>query len=171
MQPSIFPKFKGSNADTVTHPLRCILYLIVQIAHSNALVNASLNPSHIPHDGQPDNTHLDALMDGKPAKHQHPATALPAIDYEACDPYLVRELGLHLETMIGLAFNGTRALGHLLALASAEVEDGSICGNTVEGLGWLLSELGDVGAWATVMRESCLAATKDFSPSDSEDAR
>lgn len=171
MQPSIFPKFKGSNADTVTHPLRCILYLVVQIAHSNALVNASLNPSHSPPDGRPDNTRLDRLLDGKPPKHLHPATVMPALDYEACDPYLVHELGLHLETLVGLVFNGTRALGHLLALASAEVEDGSICGNTVEGFGWILSELGDIGACATVMRECCLAATKDFSPSDFEDAK
>jgi hypothetical protein len=171
MQPSIFPKFKGANGDTVTHPLRCILYLVVQIAQSNALVKASQNSPQNPHGGLPDSTRLDALLDGKPHQHLHPATALPDIDYESCDPYLVHELGLHLETLAGLAFNGTRALGHLLALASAEVEDGTICGNTVEGLGWLLSELGDLGAWSTVMRESCLAATKDFSPSDSEGAR
>jgi hypothetical protein len=171
MEPAIFPKYKGSNGDTVTHPLRCILYLLVEIARSNALVKASLSSTHSSHDAPLSNTRLDQLLDGKPPKHLHPATAMPALDYEACDPYLAHELGLHLETLAGLAFNGTRALGHLLALASAEVEDGAICGNTVEGLGWLLSELGDIGAWATVIRESCLVATKDFSPSKLEDVK
>ena len=103
---------------------------------------------------------------GAQSKVVSKASKIPKLDYDATNPCWVRELGQNLDVIVGLCQNGSRALGHLLAIASAELEGGEISGETVEGLGWLLSELGDIGAWATVMAQSCKASTADFCPQD-----
>jgi hypothetical protein len=132
----------GTNPNTVVHPLRASIFLISKIAAS------------MPHTkGQESSMKGVAL-----------ASKVPNLNFAAANPYWVRELGQHLDVVVGLCHNGTRALGHLVAVASAELEGGEISGDTVEGLGWLLSELGDMGAWATVMAQSCKAATADFCP-------
>ena len=133
----------GVNPDTVQHPLRASLILIARIASASQTQNG-----------------------GAPSKAVHTASKIPKLDYDAANPHWVRELGQHLDVIVGLCQNGSRALGHLLALASAELEGGEISGETVEGLGWLLSELGDMGAWATVMAQSCKASTADLCPPD-----
>jgi hypothetical protein len=134
----------GSNPDTAVHPLRASLYLISKIARSMPQVRSRASSR----------------------KRVPIASRVPDLDYSAANPYWVRELGQHMDVIVGLCHNGTRALGHLLAVASAELEGGEISSDTVEGLGWLLSELGDMGAWATVMAKGCKAATADFCPSD-----
>ena len=134
----------GANPDTVQHPLRASLILIAMIAGSTAQTQHS----------------------GAQSKAVNSASKVPQLEYESANPYWVRELGQHLDVIVGLCQNGSRALGHLLAIASAELEGGEISGETVEGLGWLLSELGDIGAWATVMAQSCKVATADFCPPD-----
>jgi hypothetical protein len=134
----------GTNPNTVVHPLRASLFLIARIA-------AAATPTK-------DNR--------EPALGIDSSSKVPSLDYASANPYWVRELGQHLDVIVGLCQNGSRALGHLLAVSSAELEGGEISGDTVEGLGWLLSELGDVGAWATVMAQSCKAATADFCPPD-----
>ena len=133
----------GANPDTVQHPLRASIILIARIASASQTQNG-----------------------GARSKTINTASQTPKLDYESANPYWVRELGQHLDVIVGLCQNGSRALGHLLAIASAELEGGEISGETVEGLGWLLSELGDIGAWATVMAQSCKASTADFCPTD-----
>ena len=133
----------GANPDTVQHPLRASLILIARIASAAQIQNG-----------------------GAQSKAVDTTSRFPKLDYDAANPYWVLELGQHLDVIVGLCQNGSRALGHLLAIASAELEGGEICGETVEGLGWLLSELGDMGAWATVMAQSCKASTADFCPPD-----
>jgi hypothetical protein len=106
-----------------------------------------------------------------PAKGFVSASQLPRLDFAAANPYWVRELAVHLDVIVGLCQNGTKAMGHLLAVASAELEGGEISGCTVEGVGWLLSELGDMGAWATVMSQNCKAATAEFCPPEKGEVR
>jgi hypothetical protein len=132
---------RGQNPHTVVHPFRASLILISRIA--------AATPSR------------DKRA---PAMGINSSSKVPSLDYASANPYWVRELGQHLDVIVGLCQNGSRALGHLLAVSSAELEGGEVSGDTVEGLGWLLSELGDVGAWATVMAQSCKAATADFCP-------
>jgi hypothetical protein len=132
----------GANPNTVVHPLRASIFLIARIAAIAAPPRDNRAPA------------IDSARTSK----------VPNLDYSAANPYWVRELGQHLDVIVGLCQNGTRALGHLLAVSSAELEGGEISGETVEGLGWMLSELGDIGAWATVMAQSCKAATADFCP-------
>jgi hypothetical protein len=133
----------GANPNTVVHPLRASLFLIARIA--------AATPSR------------DKRA---PAMGINSSLKVPNLDFASANPYWVLELGQHLDVIVGLCQNGSRALGHLLAVSSAELEGGEISGETVEGLGWLLSELGDIGAWATVMAQSCKAATADYCPPD-----
>jgi hypothetical protein len=133
----------GANPNTVVHPLRASLFLIAKIAAATPFRDKRA-----------------------PAMGINSSSKVPNLDYASANPYWVLELGQHLDVIVGLCQNGSRALGHLLAIASAELEGGEISGDTVEGLGWLLSELGDIGAWATVMAQSCKTATADFCPPD-----
>jgi hypothetical protein len=142
------------NPATVIHPLRAVVYLLAEISATSTSVSIAPKAD--------DYTEPDA------ATRPHPASALPVWDYAGSNPYLVKELGNHLDTLVGVCFSGTRAVGHLLALASPEVEGGEVSQDTIEGLGWLLSELGDMGAWATVMSQQCKAVTFDFEPSKSQ---
>jgi hypothetical protein len=139
----------GMNPHTVIHPIRACVNLLVKIAVSLGKGKPQLDPAQ------------GFIL----------ASQLPKLDFAAANPYWVRELAGHLDVIVGLCQNGAKALGHLLAVASAELEGGEISGDTVEGLGWLLSELGDMGAWATVMSQSCKAATADFCPTENEAAR
>lgn len=140
------------NPATVVHPLRAVVYLLAEISATSTSVSA------VPK--------ADDYEEPDPTARPHPASALPALDYAGSNPYLVKELGNHLDTLVGVCFSGTRAVGHLLALASPEVEGGEVSQDTIEGLGWLLSELGDMGAWATVISQQCKAVTFDLEPSE-----
>lgn len=139
------------NPATVVHPLRAVVYLLAEISATSTRV--AIAPK------------VDDYAEPNPTTRPHPASALPALDYSGSNPYLVKELGNHLDTLVGVCFSGARAVGHLLALASPEVEGGEVSQDTIEGLGWLLSELGDMGAWATVMSQKCKAVTFDLEPS------
>jgi hypothetical protein len=141
------------NPATVVHPLRAVVYLLAEISATRTSVSTAPK--------------ADDYAEPDPTARPHPASALPVLDYAGSNPYLVKELGNHLDTLMGVCFSGTRAVGHLLALASPEVEGGEVSQDTIEGLGWLLSELGDMGAWATVMSQECKAVTFDFEPSKS----
>ena len=141
------------NPATVVHPLRAVVNLLAEISATSTSVLVAPKAD--------DYAELD------PTTRPHPASVLPALDYAGSNPYLVKELGNHLDSLVGVCFSGTRAVGHLLALASPEVEGGEVSQDTIEGLGWLLSELGDMGSWATVMSQQCKAVTSDFEPTES----
>lgn len=141
------------NPATVVHPLRAVVNLLAEIS-ATSISNSTARMAD-------DYAELDQTV------RPHPASALPALDYAGSNPYLVKELGNQLDTLMGVCFSGTRAVGHLLALASPEVEGGEVSQDTIEGLGWLLSELGDMGSWATVMSQQCKAVTFDFEPTES----
>jgi hypothetical protein len=139
------------NPATVVHPLRAVVNLLAEISATSTSI--LISPK------------ADDYEEPDPTTRPHLSSALPALDYVGSNPYLVKELGHYLDTLVGVCFSGTRAVGHLLALASPEVEGGEVSQDTIEGLGWLLSELGDMGAWATVMSQKCKAVTFDLEPS------
>ena len=93
-----------------------------------------------------------------------PSMADGGIDYDAADPKILEVLREELATLIGVANSGVSAIGHLLALAAPEVEGGEVPGDTIEGLGWLLTLLGDTAGWATEMKLRCDQANADYSP-------
>ena len=93
-----------------------------------------------------------------------PSKADAAIDYNAADPKILEVLREELATLIGVVNNGSIAVGHLLALASSEISGGEVSDDTIEGLGWLLTLLGDTAGWATEMKLRCDQANADYSP-------
>jgi hypothetical protein len=54
-------------------------------------------------------------------------------------------------TVMGVCNHGMAAIGHLLAHSAPVIEDGTIGADTVEALGWLLTELGDLAAYCMVL--------------------
>lgn len=53
---------------------------------------------------------------------------------------------------------GLSAVGTLMAYAAPEIEDGTISSDTIEALGWLLAELGELGAVCSVLSVKCARA-------------
>jgi hypothetical protein len=53
---------------------------------------------------------------------------------------------------------GISAVGSLIPYAAPEIEDGTVPMGTVEAVGWLLSELGEVAAACTVLAAECRQA-------------
>ena len=90
-----------------------------------------------------------------------------SVDYEAANPQSLEALRDELGTLIGVANNGVAAVGHLLALAASEISGGEISGDSIEGLGWALTLLGDAAGWATEIKLRCDQANADYSPPDS----
>jgi hypothetical protein len=54
-------------------------------------------------------------------------------------------------TVMAVCNNGMASIGHLLAHSAPVIEDGTIGADTVEALGWLLAELGDMASFCMVL--------------------
>ena len=87
-----------------------------------------------------------------------------AIDYAGSQPQTLVVLADHAETAMCAINLGLSAVGALLAYSAPEVEDGSVSSDSVESLGWLLSELGEVAAGLFVLSSHCRRETADFEP-------
>ena len=59
------------------------------------------------------------------------------------------------EIVMAVCQNGMAALGHLLAHSSPVIEDGTVGADSVEALGWLIAELGDMTAYCLVLAAEC----------------
>ncbi|TWO69111.1 hypothetical protein FN976_20465 [Caenimonas sedimenti] len=68
------------------------------------------------------------------------------IDVAASPPEVHREIREQAKVAAAALSNGISAVGILIPYAAPEFEDRTIGGDTVEALGWLLSELGVLGA-------------------------
>jgi hypothetical protein len=61
------------------------------------------------------------------------------------------QLATNATTVMAVCNQGMAAIGHLLAHSAPVIEDGTIGADTVEALGWLLAELGDMAAYCVVL--------------------
>jgi hypothetical protein len=61
------------------------------------------------------------------------------------------QLAASANTVMSVCNHGMAAIGHLLAHSAPVIEDGTIGADTVEALGWLLAELGDMAAYCMVL--------------------
>ena len=86
------------------------------------------------------------------------------IDYEAADAPLLTEIARHAETTLRTVHLGTSALGELLVYASPEIGTGEFPANTIEALGWLLADLGDLAATVHLLMAGCQHYTSDYAP-------
>ena len=86
------------------------------------------------------------------------------VDYGVADPDLLVQLAEDAEAVIGTVQLGSSAIGQLMAHAAPEIEDRTVCSDTVEALGWLLSELNDAAASLMVLMAECKQSTVDYAP-------
>lgn len=86
------------------------------------------------------------------------------VAYGEADPDLLVQLAEDAEAVIGTVQLGSSAIGQLMAHAAPEIEDRTVCSDTVEALGWLLSELNDAAASLMVLMAECKQSTVDYAP-------
>jgi hypothetical protein len=86
------------------------------------------------------------------------------VAYGVADPDLLVQLAEDAEAVIGMVQLGSSAIGQLMAHAAPEIEDRTVCSDTVEALGWLLSELNDAAATLMVLMAECRQSTVDYAP-------
>jgi hypothetical protein len=77
------------------------------------------------------------------------------IDFANCPPALLASVADSAETTVALIDRGLSALGCLMAHAATEIGDGSISSDSVEALGWLMAELGDIAGACFVLASMC----------------
>ena len=68
---------------------------------------------------------------------------------------LRQPLSENAEIVMAVCQNGMAALGNLLAHSSPVIEDGTVGADSVEALGWLIAELGDMTAYCLVLAAEC----------------
>ena len=87
------------------------------------------------------------------------------IDYASADPDLLVDIAQQADTTLRTVHLGTAAIGELLAHVSPEIGTGEFPANTIEAIGWLLAELGDLAATAHLLLAGCKRFTSDYAPS------
>jgi hypothetical protein len=77
---------------------------------------------------------------------------------DACDRVVLVQIAEAAELLQRVLQRGVAACGQLLAHASVQVETGELDQDTVEALGWLLAEMGDVSAACVELAAPCRRA-------------
>lgn len=93
---------------------------------------------------------LNLLRQVEPVAGRNVSTSIPTS--------LRQPLSENAETVMAVCQNGMTALGHLLAHSSPVIEDGTVGADSVEALGWLIAELGDLTAYCLVLAAECRRA-------------
>ncbi len=86
------------------------------------------------------------------------------LDWESAEPALVRQIGRNAEITMRTVNRGLSAIGRLMVNISPEMALGEIPADTIEAIGWLISEVSDAGATAHAIYASCQRYTADYSP-------
>ena len=81
------------------------------------------------------------------------------IDYVNSDRATLLAAGQNAESIARALHMGMGAIGHLLATSAPQIEDGSVDSDAIEALGWLMAELGDLGAELAVIAIQCRRCT------------
>jgi hypothetical protein len=79
------------------------------------------------------------------------------VDFAGSPAGVLEALAANAQEAIGAINRGISAIGFLIADSSPEINDGTIHQETVEALGWLLSELGELGGACVVLSGRCRA--------------
>lgn len=86
------------------------------------------------------------------------------LDWESAEPDLVRQIGRNADITMRTVYRGLSAIGRLMVNISPEMALGEIPADTIEAIGWLISEVSDVGATAHVIYAACQRHTADYAP-------
>jgi hypothetical protein len=82
------------------------------------------------------------------------------IAFGGAPPTLLLTLASDAETTLSTIHQGLGAIGHLLAHSSPVIEDGTIGADSLEALGFLLAELGDLAAACMTLAAQCRRASQ-----------
>ena len=77
------------------------------------------------------------------------------IDFQAADPALLATIAADAEATMAVIQSGLGAIGHLLAHSAVVIEDGTVGADSLESLGFLMAELGDLAAACMVLGAHC----------------
>lgn len=88
------------------------------------------------------------------------------IAWQCAAPELLLQIGRNAEITQRTVNRGVAAIGRLLVGVSPEVGLGEIDANSIESLGWLIGELGDLGSTATEIQNACQRYTSDYAPEE-----
>ncbi|WP_345537101.1 hypothetical protein [Variovorax defluvii] len=80
------------------------------------------------------------------------------IDVSHSSPATLRSLAEDAETTLSTIHQGLGALGHLLAHSAVPIEDGTIGADSLESLGFLMAEMGDLAAVCVTVAAQCRRA-------------
>lgn len=87
-----------------------------------------------------------------------PLDAAHRIDFRAAAPALLITLADDAEATMAAIQLGVGAIGHLLAHSAVVIEDGTIGADSLESLGFLMAELGDLAAACMTLAAHCRRA-------------
>lgn len=86
------------------------------------------------------------------------------IDFPGADAELLVAIADDAETTVSVLHHGVGAIGHLLSQSAVAIEDGTVSADCVESLGYLIAELGDLGAGCMTLAAQCRHETHDYRP-------
>ncbi|MDR6535999.1 hypothetical protein J2739_001769 [Variovorax soli] len=86
------------------------------------------------------------------------------VDLRVCSSVLLADVAEDAETTISTIHQGLGAIGHLLAHSAVPIEDGTIGADSMESLGFLMAELGDLAAACMTLAARCRRAIQASGP-------
>lgn len=95
---------------------------------------------------------MRALFDALPLAH---TGGDGRIDFAATSPALLATVADYAEVTANGIGLGLSAVGNLIPYAAPEMGDGTVSSDTIEALGWLITELGDMAAACLVLATLC----------------
>lgn len=114
--------------------------------NNNQHAGGSANPFRT----QTDHPMRDLMNQLRQVQPEVTITGLTVIPYRLRAP-----LAESAETVMAVCQNGMAAVGQLMAYSSPVIEDGTVGADSVESLGWLISELGDLSGYCLVLASEC----------------
>ena len=107
---------------------------------------------------------------GEPAEAEHVATAT-TIDWAGSDAAVVAAIATEAGRVSLAAAHGITAIGHLLTTSAPEIELSDISAETVEAIGRVLAELGELVALGGYLEACARHVTRDYEPTRTSAAR
>lgn len=99
---------------------------------------------------QTDHPMRDLLNQLRQVQPEVTITGITAIPHRLRAP-----LAESAEIVMAVCQNGMAAVGQLMAHSSPVIEDGTVGADSVESLGWLIAELGDLSGYCLVLAAEC----------------
>jgi len=93
-----------------------------------------------------------------------PTTKDLSVDFPAADPALLLCIAEDAETLMAVMHLGVGAIGQMLAQSALAIEDGTTSADSLEALGFLMAELGDMAASCMTLAGKCRLQIVDYKP-------